>query len=151
MPLVHRSVRRHADVVELLHLRWVVNWLPNVLRMYSTVLREIRRYSMMTRRRRQTRSAHLLLLLLPANLKLRTARVVAASSAIHAAIPPVLHCVVAASSESSRDFSPSFAHLSDHLLDQHSFLRSDRIVVEIGLQILVEALTALLRRPRLNR
>lgn len=87
---------------------------------------------------------------LMADLKLGATRVVATSSAVHASIPPVLHSVVAAPSESSGNLSPSLAHLSDHLLDHEAFLRSDWLMVEVGLQILVEAFTTLLRRPRLN-
>lgn len=65
------------------------------------------------------------------------------SSSVHASIPPVLHGVVAASSESSGDLSPSLSHLCNHLLDQDALLRCNGIVVEVGLEVLVISLSAL--------
>lgn len=85
-----------------------------------------------------------------ANFKLGTALLVVASSSVHASIPPVLYGVVASSSQSSRDLGPSLSHLGDHLLDHDTFLRGDRVMVEIRLQVLVVSLSALLGGPGLD-
>ena len=99
----------------------------------------------MGRRRRQIwhihSHSHLGIL---ADFELGPTSVVVTSPAVHAAIPPILHCIVAASPEAPRNLSPPFAHLGDHLLNQKAFFGGDGIVDEIGLQILVETLPALL-------
>lgn len=69
-----------------------------------------------------------------------------ASATVHAAIPPVLDSVVAAAAQAASDLSPALAHLSDHLLNQLTLLGSDGVMVEVGLQVLVISLTALLGR-----
>lgn len=75
---------------------------------------------------------------------------VVAPSAVHAAVPPVLDGIVAAATQSSRDLRPSLAHFSDHLFDEHSFLGSDRVMVQVWFEILMEALAALLGRTGLD-
>lgn len=74
----------------------------------------------------------------------------ASPSAVLATVPPVLDGIVAAAFESSSNLGPSLAHLVDHLLDLLALFGGDRIMVKSGLQVLVEALTALLWRPGLN-
>ena len=99
-------------------------------------------------RRRQARYGKLRLL---ADFKLSATRVVVASPTVHATIPPVLHCIVATPSEAPCNLGPPLAHLANHLLDNETFLWRDGLVVEIGLQVLVKALAALLWRPCLYR
>jgi hypothetical protein len=69
------------------------------------------------------------------------------SLAVHAAVPPVLDCIVAAVAESSGDLRPSLAHLIDHALDHQALLGGDGIPIQRGLQVLMESLPALLGRP----
>jgi len=90
---------------------------------------------------------HLLLdvLLLLTRLHLGTALSVA-SAAVHATIPPVLDSIVAATAQAASDLGPALAHLGDHLLNQLTLLGSDGVMVEVGLQVLVISLTALLGR-----
>lgn len=82
-----------------------------------------------------------------ANLHLGAALCVA-SAAVHATIPPVLDGVVAASAQATGNLSPSLAHLGNHLLNHLALLGSDGVVVEVRLEVLVVALTALLGRTR---
>jgi hypothetical protein len=90
---------------------------------------------------------HLLLsvLLLLAGFHLGAALSVA-SAAVHATIPPVLDSVVAATTQTTSDLGPALAHLSNHLLNQLTLLGSDGVMVEVGLQVLVVSLAALLGR-----
>jgi hypothetical protein len=90
---------------------------------------------------------HLLLdvLLLLTGFHLGTALSVA-SAAVHATIPPVLDSVVAATAKAASDLGPALAHLGDHLLNQLTLLGSDGVMVEVGLQVLMISLTALLGR-----
>ena len=74
----------------------------------------------------------------------------ASSSAVHTAVPPVFDGIVAPSTQAASDFSPSFAHLGDHLLDENALLWSDGFMVQVGLQVLMEPLPALLGRPGLD-
>lgn len=76
--------------------------------------------------------------------------VVASSSAVHAAIPPVLDGVVAASAKAAGDLGPALAHFANHLLDENALLGSDGVMVEVGFQILVETFATLLGRAGLN-
>lgn len=76
--------------------------------------------------------------------------VVAAASAIHATVPPILDGVIAAPTQPARDLCPTFAHFSHHLLDKHALLGGDWLVVEVGLQVLVIALATLLGRSSLD-
>jgi hypothetical protein len=62
-----------------------------------------------------------------------------------ASVPPVLHCVVAASLESPCNLCPPLAHLGHHLLDQLALFRRNWIVVKCRLEILVVSFSALLR------
>jgi hypothetical protein len=84
------------------------------------------------------------------DLELGAALLVVASSSVHASVPPVLHGVVTASSQASGDLCPSLAHLCHHLFDQDALLGSDGVMVEVWLQVLVEAFSTLLRRASLN-
>lgn len=85
-----------------------------------------------------------------ANLELRATCLLVASASVHASIPPILHGIVAAAAEPASDLCPPLAHLGDHLLDHDAFLRSNGVMVEVGLEVLVEALSALFRRARLD-
>ena len=78
------------------------------------------------------------------------AALLVASSAVLATVPPVLDGVVAATVESAGDLSPALAHLGDHLFDESTLLRSDWVVVEVWLEVLVVALTTLLWRASLD-
>lgn len=87
---------------------------------------------------------------LRSSLEFNTALLVVASSSVHPTIPPVLHGVVAAAAKSPCDLCPSLAHLSDHLFDQNPLFGGDGVMIEIGLQVLVIPLSALLWRASLN-
>lgn len=63
---------------------------------------------------------------------------------VHAAVPPVLDGIVAAAVETPCDLSPTLAHLRHQPLDHCALLWCDGVVVEGGLEVLVEAFTALL-------
>lgn len=91
-----------------------------------------------------------MLLLLLSRLEFGTPRIVAAPSSVHATVPPVLHSVVAATTQAAGDLSPSLAHFANHLLDQQPFFRGDRVMVQVGLQVLMVPFPALLWRSRLN-
>lgn len=69
-----------------------------------------------------------------------------APSPVLATIPPVLHGVVAAAVELACDLGPLLAHLSDQALNDLALFGSNGLVVERGLEVLVEALAALLGR-----
>lgn len=90
------------------------------------------------------------LLWLRTGVEFDSALLVVAASPVHATIPPILDCVVAASSQTSGNLSPSLAHLGNHLLDHDTFLRSDGVMVEVGLEVLVISLSALLWGSSLN-
>ena len=51
------------------------------------------------------------------------------SAAIHSTIPPILHCVVASSMKPSGDLGPSLAHFANQLLNDLTFLGSDRVMI----------------------
>ena len=70
----------------------------------------------------------------------------AAAATVHSTIPPVLDGIVAATTQTTGDLGPTLAHLGDHLLDENALLGSDGIMVKVGLEVLVESLTALLGR-----
>ncbi len=65
---------------------------------------------------------------------------------VHATIPPVLDCIVAASRKPSRNLGPPLSHLADQPLNLTAFLHRDGIVDERRLEVLVESLPALLGR-----
>jgi hypothetical protein len=79
-----------------------------------------------------------------AHFKLGTALLLIASSSVHPSIPPILDGIVAASTKSAGDLGPSLAHFRNHLLDHDAFLGSDGVMVEVGLQVLMISLSALL-------
>lgn len=68
----------------------------------------------------------------------------ASSSSIHASVPPVLHSIVATTSQSARDFGPALTHFGHHSLNLATLLVGDGIMVEVGFQVLMVALSALL-------
>lgn len=76
---------------------------------------------------------------------------IASSPAIHATIPPIFHGIVASAAQTSRNLSPSLAHLCDHLFDEYAFVGRDWVMVEVGLEVLMESLATLLWAPRLQR
>lgn len=67
-----------------------------------------------------------------------------AATTVHASVPPILDGVVTAATKAAGNLGPSLAHLSDHLLNHLSLLGCDGVMVEIGLEILVVSLPALL-------
>lgn len=67
--------------------------------------------------------------------------------AVHAAIPPVLDCVVTAVTQSTSDLSPALAHVVHHALDHQALIGRNGLAVQRGLEVLVESLPALLGRP----
>ncbi len=72
------------------------------------------------------------------------------TSTIHAAVPPILHSVIAASSKSTGDFGPALAHLAYQSFDKLAFIWRDRLMVQCGFEILVKAFSTLLRRSGSN-
>ena len=136
-------------MVRLRHLGRMVHGLTKVLRGHRRMLCEgLWERLLLRRRRRQARDTNVLLLL--AKLHVVPSLVVASSSSVHTAVPPVLHGVVATSPKTSGDFRPSFPHVGNHLLDEEAFFRSDGVVVQVGFQVLVIPLPTLLWRPSLN-
>lgn len=91
-----------------------------------------------------------ILLCLLSNFDLASSLVVVPASAIHPAVPPVLHRVVASAAQSPRDFRPPLAHLGNHLLDCQTLLGCDWIMVQVWFEVLVEALPTLLGRAGLD-
>jgi len=69
-----------------------------------------------------------------------------ALASVLAAIPPVLHCVVTSTLESSCDLGPPLAHLCNHLLNKVSFFRGDRVMIQRRLEVLMVAFATLLGR-----
>jgi hypothetical protein len=61
-----------------------------------------------------------------------------------AAVPPLIHRLVAASVEPSRDLSPPLPHICNHALDLLSFFRRDWVMVQAGFEVLVVSFSALL-------
>ena len=136
-------------MVRLGHLGRMVHGLTKVLRCHRRVLCEGLWEGLLLRgRRRQTRNTDVLLLL--AKLHVVPSLVVASSSSVHTAVPPVLHGVVATSPQTSGDFRPSFPHVGNHLLDEKAFFGSNGVVVQVGFQVLVIPLPTLLWGPGLN-
>jgi hypothetical protein len=78
------------------------------------------------------------------DFKLSATLLMASSSSIHSSVPPILDSIVTTASQSSGDLSPTFAHLGDHLLDQHSLLGRDRVMVQVRLQVLMKPFATLL-------
>lgn len=66
--------------------------------------------------------------------------------AVHAAIPPVLDCVVAAVTKASSDFRPALPHLVHQPFNLQTLLGGDRSAVQRRLKILMETFPALLGR-----
>lgn len=161
--MVERCVRRHADVVRLRHVRWLVHLRrmvhrsSEVLRLHRNMLCKVRllvvsllvvmMMRMLVRRRRQAWNADMLLL---AHIQIRPSRVVAAPSSIHPTVPPVLHGIVTTTTQASRDLRPTLAHFADHLLDEQTLLWRDWVMVEVRLQVLVVTLAALFGRSSLD-
>ena len=73
-----------------------------------------------------------------------------AVATVHAAVPPVLDGVVAAVLHHACDLGPLLANAGDLLLDEAALLLGDGAVVEVGLEVLVPALAALLGRARVH-
>src|SRR6266516_92854 len=67
---------------------------------------------------------------------------------VQASIPPILHSIVAPSMQTPCDFCPALSHFSNHSFYHSTFLRTDRLMVQRGFQILMIPFTALLWRPR---
>lgn len=78
------------------------------------------------------------------NFKLGSPLLLVTPSSVHATVPPVLDSVVTSASQSSRNLSPSLSHFGDHLLDQNAFLRSNGVMIEVWLEILVVSFATLL-------
>lgn len=54
----------------------------------------------------------------------------ASALAVHAAVPPVLHGVVAAVPKSPRNLRPALAHLANHAFNHQALFRRDRLAVQ---------------------
>lgn len=67
-------------------------------------------------------------------------------AAVLASIPPILHRVVAAAVQTSCNLCPPLADLVDENLYLDTLLGCDGLMVECGLEVLVESFPALLRR-----
>lgn len=72
--------------------------------------------------------------------------VVESSASVDTSVPPVLDGIIASSVELSCDLGPSLSHLLDQFFDDETFLRGDRVVVEVWLEVLVVSFAALLWR-----
>lgn len=59
------------------------------------------------------------------------------SSSIHTTVPPVLDCIVTPAMESSGNFGPSLAHVSNEALDEFTFFGCNGLVVEGWFEVLV--------------
>lgn len=79
------------------------------------------------------------------DLELSPSVVVAPSTAIHASVPPILHGIVAASTKSPGNLGPPLSHLGDHLLNQHTLLCRNRLMIQVRLQVLMEPFPTLFR------
>jgi len=69
------------------------------------------------------------------------------SAPVDTSIPPVLDSVVAAARKSPSNLRPPLSNFSDEPLDEFALLWGNGLVVERGLQVLVEAFPALLGSP----
>lgn len=69
-----------------------------------------------------------------------------ATTAIHAAIPPVFDGIVATAMQTARNLGPTLAHLGDHAFDLEAFFGTDGLVVEGWLEVLVITFATLLGR-----
>lgn len=142
-----RAIRWYADGLRHWSRSHVVHWLSEEMRLQ---MREARRKRLllglhrMSLHGRWNRLGRLL------HFELGAALLRAATSSIHPAIPPVLDSVVAAASQPSGNLSPPFPHLRYHLLNHDALFWRDGIVIQVGLQILVEPFTTLLGRTRLD-
>lgn len=66
-----------------------------------------------------------------ARVRVRRAHGVKASAlAVHAAVPPVLHSVVAAVPKSPRNLRPALAHLANHAFNHQALFRGDGLAVQ---------------------
>ena len=72
------------------------------------------------------------------------------STAILPAIPPVLDSVVAAAFQHPGDIGPLLADDADLRLDEHALALVDRGMIEIRVEVLMPAFTALLWSPVTN-
>lgn len=135
-----------------LHLRLLLvhRLLEELLRHLLLHLLRHLRCLVTSRHLRVVESGNGLLLDRLANADFLAALVVAATATVHSTVPPVLDGVVTAATQTTCDLSPTLAHLSDHLLDENALLRSDGVMVEVRLEVLVETLTALLGRASAN-
>lgn len=84
------------------------------------------------------------------DFQLRSSLDVSSAASVHPPIPPVLDGVVTSTTQPSCNLRPALAHLRHHLLDQHTLFGRDGLVVEVGLEVLVEPLSALLGRASLD-
>lgn len=142
---IRRGVGGHAHVLTLIHGLAVV-----LLRDHGVRCVPVGQRVVVCRRRRQAGddlAGHRRLM---ADLELSAALLGAPPPTVHAPIPPVLDGIVTATAQATRNLGPSLAHLGHHLLDEEAFLRGDGLVIEVGLQVLVEALATLLGGTGLN-
>jgi hypothetical protein len=72
-------------------------------------------------------------------------------SSVDTSIPPVLDRIVAAARKSPGDLGPPLPDFSNEPLDQFPLFGGNGLVVECGLQVLMEALPALFGRPSSNQ
>ena len=68
------------------------------------------------------------------------------AAAVHPAVPPVLDRIVAAAVEPACNLGPALAHLGHQTLDQGALFGRDGVVVERGLEVLMEPLPTLFGR-----
>ena len=74
----------------------------------------------------------------------------ASSFSVHASVPPILDCVVAAVSQSASDFGPSLAHIFYHAFNHQALLGGNGLSIQRRLQVLVESFPALLGRSKVH-
>lgn len=90
------------------------------------------------------------LLRMMTDVQLRSSLDVSSAASVHPPVPPILDGVVTSTTQASCNLRPALAHLRHHLLNQHTLFGRDGLVVEIGLEVLVEPLSALLGRASLD-
>ena len=78
------------------------------------------------------------------DLSRRSGFVFATLATVDASVPPVLDSVVTAIRHIASDLGPFPPEILDHILDEVTFFAGDGVVVQIGLEILIPSLSALL-------
>jgi predicted hydrolase (HD superfamily) len=65
-------------------------------------------------------------------------------------VPSILHCVISSTRQKLSDLSPLVSNLRLHCEDNIIFICTPAALLDVGLQVIVISLAALLRRSRLQ-